>query len=42
MKFGGIVAYVDEILQQKFQLKIRKGVGSVGVQSSGQIASPAD
>jgi hypothetical protein len=35
MKFCGVVAYVDDIQELKFQLKIRKGVGSVGVQSSG-------
>jgi hypothetical protein len=32
MKFSGVVAYVDDIYQLKFQLKVRKGVGSIGVQ----------
>jgi hypothetical protein len=42
MKFGEVVAFVDEIHQHKFQLKIRKGMGSIGVQVFGPIASPAD
>jgi hypothetical protein len=41
MKFGGVVAYVDDIPQYKIQLKFRKGVGFTGVKSFGQIASPA-
>jgi hypothetical protein len=42
MKFGGVVAYVDDIHQEKIRLKIRKGVGSIGVQSFGQITSPVE
>jgi hypothetical protein len=42
MKFGGVVAYVDDIDQKKIQLKIRKDVGSIGVQSFGHFASTAD